>query len=95
MTPYIRLERTAQLSLLAMTTCNSTDTSSIYFIPLCPCHGLLHHMYLDYDISLRKMCGSSLKSNKMYYLLFSKGAGILEGPELLPAPCGMCSEYHR
>lgn len=28
------------------------------------------------------MCGSFLKSNMMYYLLFCEGVGILEGPKL-------------
>lgn len=40
------------------------------------------------------MCGSFLKSNMMYYLLFCEGVGILEGPELFfSAGRGVCLEY--
>lgn len=50
MTLCIKLERTAPLSLLVMTTWSSTDTVflAFYFIPLCPCHHLLHHIELWY-----------------------------------------------
>lgn len=69
---------------------------SISFIPACPCCGLLHHIHLNYDISLYKVRCSSLKSNKMYYLLSSEVVGILEGPKLFSsAPCSVCSEYHH
>lgn len=75
MTLYIRFERTAQLSLLAMTTCNSTDTCFFFFLAfilsLCvPAASALHHIYQHSDISLPKACGSALKSNTTLYLLF-------------------------
>ncbi len=68
---------------------------SIYFIPLCPCHIPLRHIYLNYDIFLCKVCCSFLKSKKMYYSLCSTGVGFLEGSGSLSALCAACFECHH
>lgn len=97
MTLYIRFKRTARLSLMAMTTCNAIDTIFFFLafivslcVPAMAC--CITYIWIMTFPSAKCV---ALPSNpiKMYYLLFSEGVGILEGPKLLSAACGMCSEY--